>query len=170
MALECGQRGAIATRARAGQIQVGRVQLGERVVPREAPRVPVRDDGDPLGVGDRRHEIEDQLRVDVAGDHHAEDVGIGRDEDVEGGGPHHHPRQLLALDFRPNGEGGVAAHRRPVVGTQVGRDHERVAADVMRSTVGDHATCFEAVHVIGDREDQRQVVFDDDEGGGQFGL
>ena len=50
------------------------------------------------------------------------------------------------------------------------RDHERVGAHVGGRAFGDDAPGFEAVHAVADRQDQRQVVLDDDERGVELGL
>ena len=59
----------------------------------------------------------------------------------------------------------VAALDRAVVGAEVRRDDARVVADLAGRALGDDRARLEAVDPVADRQDQRQVVLDDDERG-----
>ena len=52
---------------------------------------------------------------------------------------------------------------RALVGSEVRRDDDGVAAYGFRYALGDDAARLHAIDVIGDREDQRKVVFDQDQ-------
>ena len=61
--------------------------------------------------------------------------------------------------------GALLRWHAPLVGAQVRRDDARVGADLGRGALGDHTTGLQAVDPVADREDQRQVVLDDDQRG-----
>ena len=50
-----------------------------------------------------------------------------------------------------------------LVGTEVRRDDERITANGVGRAFGDDGAGLHAIHPVGDRHDQRQVVLDDNQ-------